>query len=112
MITKQMFIDALSDLLDAIDRAPDPVNRLQREPGPVSLADFGTNYALINSPISEALRLGVTELGKTMGQHLTIEEMRDVAESASKQTGSKIGVDVCDKRWNGIEDKNGSAWWS
>lgn len=61
MLTKEIAIQALADLLDAACTAPLPVQRFSVPDGPVPLSDLPENRDLINSPIGTALRLGVRD---------------------------------------------------
>lgn len=111
MLTKEIAIQALADLLDAARTAPLPVERIAVPRGPVPLSELPENRDLINAPIGTALRLGVRALGKVIAQDFTLGEMQDIAHEASSRSGPPgFGLTVCSVQWHGIRARSGATW--
>lgn len=110
--------EALVKILDEIeqnDRKLEATPRALRRPlKPMSIEEFN-NYLnkgedWIEDPVGEALRAGVREIGKIIARLSGFAVMQEVAEWSAEKTKCRGAIEIIDKNWDGIEDKDGCLW--
>lgn len=115
--TKQLG-EALTAIIDAIEanevmRDKDPLRRFVDKPRVITMADLddpddGADY--VRDPIGTALRAGVRNFGKILAGIKTTREMAELAEAVAGEKNFQWRINVIDKNWDGITDKDGDVW--
>ncbi len=115
--TKQLG-EALTTIVNAIEaneveRAKNPLHRIVDKPQVLTLDDLddpddGAEY--VRDPIGTALRAGLRNFGKILAGIKTTSEMGELAELAAGEKNFQWRINVIDKNWDGITDKDGNVW--
>lgn len=69
--------------------------------------------SLLDNPVGEAVRKGVTTFGKRLYEIGGLQLMTDVLDRVAEMDPTKQSwrIDIMDKRWDGIGSEGGRAGW-